>query len=484
MLRAGQAAFKTFLKFYSHLSCLAVYCGGGNNAGDGYVFAKIAKEAGYNVTLYALKTPQDLPAAASHAAMEALAAGIVCLSLKEKRLKETELIVDALLGIGLRDTVKKELAAVIHEINQSALPILALDVPSGLNADTGTVEGVCVNASVTVTFIASKIGLLTSEGPDHSGDVICDALGLQDILKQTLPAAYRLDTRNVFPIFTASRPKNSHKGSFGRVLLIGGEEGMPGAVLLAAQAAARVGAGLVTIATKPAHVNGFYSVLPEALVYGVETAKDLTPLLEKATVCVIGPGLGEAAWADILWESVVESTLPLVVDASALRILARMKQDNIKDKRTRRSNWILTPHPGEAAALLNCSTEEVQSNRYQAIKALQKRYGGYPILKGLGSLISQEDTEPPYLCTAGNPGMASAGMGDVLSGVIAGLIAQGLPLANAAKSGVLVHAAAADLATRLKGERGLLASDLMPNFSLLVNHGALTAFPAFLNGCS
>lgn len=232
---------------------------------------------------------------------------------------------------------------------------------------------------------------------------------------------------------------------------------MPGAAALAAKAALRSGAGSVTVATWPEHVNGIVSLIPEAMVCGIKTKKDLQPLLDKATVCIIGPGLGESSWALDLFLLAITSQLPMVIDASALHLLAQNPQVD--------DNWILTPHPGEASSLLYSTTEVVQSNRFEAAAAIQNQYGGVVVLKGSGTII--QCPENTFVCPKGNPGMASAGMGDVLSGIIAGLCAQGLSLADAAKSGVFIHALAGDSLAENKGEIGLLASDLiqvLPDF--------------------
>lgn len=470
MLRAGEAAFNVFLKFYSHCRSIAVFCGGGNNAGDGYVFARKAREAGFKVSLYALKPADKLPPPAREAAMATVAAGVASSRPPDKLPADVEIIVDALLGIGLREKIREPLSSIISIINNARLPTLALDLPSGLNADTGMIEGVCVKATLTITFIAPKLGLMTAEGPDHSGHVICNDLGLGDLLKEKEPAAFHLNATYIRSIFPVNRAKNSHKGKFGHVLIIGGGEGMPGAVLMAAQAAACTGAGLVTIAVHPQYAASSVSAIPEALVFPAEKPEDLEPLLQKATVCVIGPGLGESNWAKMLWRKVQRSSLPLIIDASALRMLAKdCQQETHYNEFLNRHQWLLTPHPGEAASLLNTSTHEIQSNRLAALLALQKKYGGYIVLKGVGSLISHEANSPPYLCSAGNPGMATGGMGDVLSGILAALVAQGLSLSSASKLGVWIHATAGDEAAKRRGERGLLASDLMPYLTATVN---------------
>lgn len=459
MARAGSSAFSSLSMLYPDVRTIAVFCGSGNNAGDGYVLARIAHEKGYSVLINQYKTIENLPPAAQHAALQAIAVGVPCQCIDEAIDSDAELIVDALLGIGVKGEVHGPLATAINQINDSELPVLALDVPSGLDADTGRVMGVCVRAAATVTFIGYKFGLMTLDGPDHCGEIICHNLQLAKCLATIPPAAFLLD-EGLSGTLLPRRLKNSHKGQFGHVLVIGGGYGMPGSVLMAAHAALRVGAGIVTVATRPEHANQALPLLPEVMIYGVNEAAELLPLIAKATVCIIGPGLGEDEWAKALFTTALASQLPMVIDASALRLLAQNPQHD--------DNWILTPHPGEAASLLKCTTADIQSDRYQAIINLQSLYGGNVILKGVGSLVSTDESEI-YLCNAGNPGMASAGMGDALSGIIAGLVAQGLLLADAAKLAVWLHARAGDLAAAERGERGLLASDLMPYLHRLVN---------------
>ncbi|KTD64378.1 bifunctional ADP-dependent NAD(P)H-hydrate dehydratase/NAD(P)H-hydrate epimerase [Legionella spiritensis] len=460
MARAGLAVFTTIRDVFPSVHSLAVFCGSGNNAGDGYVLARLAHENGYDVTIHQYKKIEDLPDPARHAALEAVSAGVVCQCLDDPLDSDTDLIIDALLGIGLQGMVKEPLLAAINQINDSGLPVLSIDIPSGLDSDTGRMMGACVRASVTITFIGKKLGMFTLDGPDHCGELIADDLQLQAYLTSLIPAARILD--NSLPgDLLKKRPRNSHKGMFGHVLAIGGGFGMPGAIYLAAAAALRVGAGLVTIATRPEHEGFMLANLPEAMVSGIDDVAELLPLLAKATVCLIGPGLGEDEWAVNLFKLVMASQLPMVIDASALHILADNPQHD--------DNWILTPHPGEAAGLLNCTTAEIQQDRLLATTTLQQQFGGNIVLKGAGSLV-QTDKSESYLCAAGNPGMSSPGMGDVLSGVIAGLIAQKLSLSDAARLGVLIHARAADLAALRDGERGLLASDVMPFLRRLANN--------------
>ena len=460
MLRAGSAAFNTLITLYPDVRSIAVFCGGGNNAGDGYVLAKLAHQQGFSVLIHQYKAIEDLPPAAAHAAIAALAAGITSQSLDDVIDSDVELIVDGLLGTGLKGPVHGPIAHAIHLINDSELPVLALDIPSGLDADTGCVLGVCIHATVTTTFIAQKVGLFTMDGPDHCGKVVCHSLQLDSCVATIPPTAYRLDEKLLQGTSIPPRRKNSHKGTYGHVLIIGGGKGMPGSVYLAALAALRVGAGMVTIATLPKHAGKVLPMLPEAMIYGVADVASLLPLLAKATICVIGPGLGENEWAHTLFRATIAAQLPLVIDASALHLLALNPPHD--------DNWVLTPHPGEAAALLACSTAEIQHDRCKSAQLIQQQYGGCVVLKGVGSIVTAEDHDI-HLCTAGNPGMASAGMGDVLSGIIGGLLAQGVSLVDAAKLGVWLHARAADEAVMTQGERGLIASDLMPYLRRQIN---------------
>lgn len=458
MQRAGTSAFNTLIQHFPTIKTVAVFCGGGNNAGDAYILAGLAKEYGLTVFVHQFKNPQELPSPADAAAKEALSSGVISKTLEDAIDSEVELIVDGLLGIGLKGAVRESLACVINQINESGLPVYALDVPSGLEADTGRILGTCIHAQITVTFIAPKFGLYTADGVDVCGKIVCLDLGLQELLADINPAACLLDKRVLSVL--KPKPKNSHKHLFGHVLVIGGGLGMPGAAYLAALAALKTGAGMVSIATRPEHVGGGLTLLPEAMIYAVESAKELSPLLQQASVCIIGPGLGDSTWAKTLFSVAIASQLPLVVDASALHLLAKEpKHDDA---------WVLTPHPGEAASLLTCTAKDVQNDRYQAARAIQRRYGGCVLLKGAGTVINN-GAQTPSLCTAGNPGMASAGMGDVLSGIIAGLLAQGLSLLQATNLGVWLHATAADDAMSACGQRGLLASELMPYLCQRVN---------------
>jgi NAD(P)H-hydrate epimerase len=458
MERAGRAAFETLRAHWPKARRIVLVCGTGNNGGDGFVTARLAHEAGLELCVLQAGEEGALRGDAQ-AAYEALrAAGVEVTPFSAVRLKDAELIVDALFGIGLDREVSGAWREAIRAINHAHKHVLALDVPSGLDADTGAVHGAAVRASVTVSFLALKQGLFTGAAPDHCGKIVLDDLGVpQEIVQRATPAAVRLAAENLPRL--KLRARDSHKGDYGRVLVIGGDHGMAGAARLAGEAAARAGAGLVYVATRTSHASALCAQRPELLCHGVENAEQLQLLLEKVDAVAIGPGLGLSPWAVELFNAVLRTSLPLVVDADALNLLAQHPQT--------RADWILTPHPGEAGRLLNCAGSVIQRDRYYAVRQLRAQYGGVAVLKGAGTLIAAGDGAVS-VCTAGNPSMASAGVGDVLTGVIAGLTVQGITLADAARLGVHLHAQAGDEAAQ-RGERGLLASDLFAPLRMLVN---------------
>lgn len=453
MYRAGKSAFAELRKRWPKARRIIVVCGKGNNAGDGYVVAYLAKIAKLKVKILQLVSYKDLKGAAKNAASKCQKLKIITKPFAKSELTDSDVIVDAILGTGLTGEISGKFRVAIGAINASKLPVLSLDVPSGIDADTGKVLGVAIYAKVTITFIGDKIGLFIGEVRDYCQDIVCNDLSLPKKILQMVPAyAEKLDLKEELKNL-APRKSTAHKGKFGHVLVIGGDYGMGGAVRMAGEAALRVGAGLVTIATKEKNVLVINAACPEIMAYGINTAKQLQLLLKKASVVVIGPGLGQTNWGKRLFDAVLKSKKPLVVDADALNILS--------SRRKCKNNWILTPHPGEAARLLNTETNLIQANRLTALQRIQKVFGGVSVLKGAGSLIAAKG-EKIKVCDAGNPGMASAGMGDILSGMIGGFLAQDLSLFDAAKLGVLVHALAGDAVAAKQGRLGILALDLLP----------------------
>lgn len=454
MRSAGQAAFDVLQQRWPDVHGLSVFCGAGNNAGDGYVVARLGLQAGYSVEVYSVAAVEHLTGDALISYQDFIDAGGKIATFNAG-IKEDTIIVDALLGTGLNRQVSASYAVLIEFINRIKCPVLAIDVPSGLHADTGNVLGCAVKADVTVSFIGLKCGLFTGEAAEYCGDIICSSLQVPESVFLRLIEAASLFSKTVL----AARPRNAHKGDFGHVLLVGGNLGFSGAIRLAGEAALRSGAGLVSIASRVEHAGFLNMGRPELMCHGVENQTQLQALLHKASVVVIGPGLGQDTWAQTLLTAVLASDKACVVDADALNLLAKQQ--------VFRENWILTPHPGEAARLLGLSTREIAVDRFAAVKSLQMRYGGVALLKGAGSLIA--DRQSIFVSTTGNPGMASGGMGDVLAGMIGGLVAQGLSLIQATKLAVYVHGEAADCAAAENGERGMLASDLLTKIRELLN---------------
>ena len=463
MTRAGEAALSALRAEWPRALRLLIVCGYGNNAGDGYVLARLAIAARLQVEVVALGRPEQLPAAAQQAWQDFMAAGGSVRSWNPELLRDVEIVVDALLGTGLSRPLDATLQAVVESINTSGVPVFALDVPTGLDADSGAVLGKAIRAHRTICFVGLKQGFYLGSGPDHVGKLLFDDLAIPAAVAARIGAvATRLDSR-IVQAALPRRSRTAHKGQQGHVLIVGGGLGMPGAVRLTGEACLRAGAGLVTVATRPEHVSALIAGRPELMCRGVLSADELRPMLMAADVVAIGPGLGQDAWARELFAAVMATDKPLIVDADALNLLASQP--------IARGNWVLTPHPGEAARLLSSSTAAIQAARMQTLKDLLQHYSGTVVLKGAGTLVASAD-QLPALCDRGNPGMAAPGMGDVLTGIIAGIAAQqsdvsaGLP--RAAQAGVYVHAVAGDMAAR-HGERGLLASDLFAHLPTCVN---------------
>lgn len=461
MQRAGAAAFAALRRRWPRARYIGVLCGTGNNGGDGFVLARLAKLAGLQVSVWQVGEVGRATGAALTVREEMAAVGLVAEAFVGQDLSPCDVLVDALLGTGLSGEVRGISRAAIEAINAAGAGdagVLALDIPSGLHSDTGQILGVAVCADVCMTFIGLKLGLFTGQGPDCCGELLFDDLDVPlSAYQGMIPAVTRLAAPTA-GAYLSPRRSGSHKGDFGHVLIVGGDHGMAGAARLAGEAALRCGAGLVSLATRAEHTAGITAARPELMCHGVSDALSLKPLLRRASILAIGPGLGQGNWGRALLGTALASELPLVVDADALNLLAV--------EPVQRAQWILTPHPGEAARLLGMTTAEVQADRVSAVIALQREYGGVVVLKGAGTLMVDRDGEVS-LCDAGNPGMASGGMGDVLTGVIAALLAQGLDAYEAAQLGVSLHATAADHAAET-GQRGLLASDLLPHLRELV----------------
>jgi NAD(P)H-hydrate epimerase len=460
MRRAAAAAWTAAHDRWPLLCSVSVICGAGNNGGDGYEIARLAHAAGCAVRVCATseRAPQGDAAIARVAWLEV--GRIEPLPPAGSDFFKAELLVDAIFGTGLARPPQGAEAVAIEAINAARAGgalVLAADLPSGLQADTGAELGRSVRADLTVTFIGRKLGLHTGQGPARTGPVLFDRLGVPDAIYQGLPPQAALLDAQDLRRWLPRRPRTAHKGDNGHVLLVGGDAGTIGAALLAARAALRTGAGLVSVATRAAHAALLAAAQPELMSRGVETEGELQALIERADVVAIGPGLGQHDWGRMACAAVFASGKPLVVDADALNLLAQQPRRN--------DRWVLTPHPGEAGRLLGVGTAQVQADRAAAARELRRRYGGAVLLKGAGTLVQGEALG---LCPYGNPGMGVGGMGDALTGIIAALIGQGLEPEAAAQAGALVHALAGDRAAG-DGERGLTPSDLIEALRAVVN---------------
>lgn len=448
MQRAAQAAWRALRRRWPQVRKLCVLAGPGNNGGDGYLLAAIARRAGWDVQVYSLADPARLRDAAAQAYAEACAQGVQMQPWHAEAVLDG-LLVDAMLGTGLAGELREPYASAVARINASGLPCLALDIPSGLCADTGRLWGAAVRADLTVTFIALKLGLFTGAGPDQVGELCFADLQADAALCAAAPAmAQRLTAGNLQRL--PARPRTTHKGRCGRLLVVGGERGYGGAALLAAQSGLRGGAGMVSLATREEHVAGALARCPELMVRGLLSSGQLLALLPGHDVLVVGPGLGQGAWGRSLLTAAAQFEGAQVWDADALNLLAAGRVQI-------RAGAVLTPHPGEAARLLGCSLAEVQDDRPAAALRLAQRYQAVVVLKGAGSLVT--DGHTLRLCEHGHPAMAGPGLGDVLAGLIGALLAQGLAALPASELAVWLHARAGE---RLgQAGRGLLASELV-----------------------
>lgn len=467
MKRAGRALFKLCRERWPTRESYLVFCGAGNNAGDGYVFAALAAQKKLAVKVVALREPSALQGDAQLAYEYALRESVEIIPWHQHFVssfsEQHTVVVDALLGTGAVDEPRGDFAEAIDWLNQYGSVVAAADIPSGLNADTGA-AGCAVLADLTLSFVGRKRGLYTGKGPALAGELYFDDLDIPpSVYQKVIPSVTQVGLEQ-FVSQLEKRPADAHKGLFGHVMIVGGDHGYGGAVAMAAEAALYGGAGLVSVATQPAHLNSLLARAPELMVNGVASGQALSPLLDRPTVIVIGPGLGQSAWSEQLLQKVLATELPLVMDADALNILAK---GSVKSAGLFRQNWVLTPHPGEAARLLGVANNAVQVNRFAAVEQIQRRYGGVAVLKGAGTLVASSHST--VLAKVGNPGMAAAGMGDVLAGLCGALLAQHFAPELAAATAVCVHGGAGDKAAENFGERGLRATELLPHIRRIMN---------------
>lgn len=448
MQRAAHAIWRALRREWPEAGAVTVLAGHGNNAGDGYLVAALARRAGWQVQVLAVSELQRLQGDAALAYEEACAAGVEIL-MWHADAEPRGVLVDALLGTGLAGEVREPYAAAIDWINRSGQPVLGVDIPSGICADSGQVLGRAVTAQLTVTLIGLKVGLFVGQALDHIGRLVFDDLRANSDMVASQPFMAQRLAGAALPR-VAPRQPTIHKGQLGHLLVVGGDQGTGGAALLSAQSALRGGAGMVSLATRAEHIGAAQARLPEVMSLAVASANQLHALADKISVWVVGPGLGQGAWGRSLLSAAAAAGGVQVWDADALNLLAA---DNVRIA----PGSVITPHPGEAARLLGISTAELQADRPAAARALARRYDVVCVLKGAGTLVA-DPTGRLLVCDHGDPVMAGAGLGDVLAGLIGALIAQGCSAWQAAALGVWVHACAGESLAH-KGN-GLAASDL------------------------
>jgi len=465
MQRAARAALAVLQRHWPQAQRLSIYCGGGSNGGDGYLLAKLACERGLQVTLIEMATGDRLRNDAALARAAALSAGIEpCLfsvQTLQAQHERADVVVDALLGTGLNGVLRADYAAAIAKINCADRPVLALDIPSGLCSDTGRLCGeVAVQATATVTFVGLKLGLFTAAAVDYIGRLSCHDLALGPALSDSISPSATLCQLDELTAAIPRRHRSGNKNQHGHLLIIGGDHGMGGAPLLAAQAALRCGVGLVTVATRASQVAAILSRQPEVMALPCEQAEDLTAALARATAVVVGPGLGKSAWGQQLLQCLKVQSLPILLDADALNL-------SLDPHFLPQHAAVITPHSGEAARLLGSTAEQIDADRLASAAALHQYSDAVAVLKGAGTVIASG--EGAQLCPYGNAAMATAGMGDVLSGVIGAYLAQGVCANRAAALGVSLHAAAADAAVAESGLYGFASSDMPAALRRLIN---------------
>lgn len=458
MERAGEGVYKQWQPF--NACHTLIVAGNGNNAGDAYITARLIKQAGKKVTLCSADTDKALQGDAHKAQQLWLESGGQVNEFTDELLNSCDCVIDGLLGTGLNTNVRERYSTIIKAINTSGKPVLSIDIPSGIDANTGAILGEAIEATKTITFVGIKQGLTTGTGKQYCGQLILDDLGVSnEFTKLATPTAELVNIDSFEPL--GERALNSHKGNHGKLLCVGGNEGTAGAIRLSSEAALRAGAGMVKVYTHPRSIMPVSIGRPELMV----TSDNLNKALKWASCVVLGPGLGQNEWAQQTFDEVMhycqENNTPLVIDADALNLLAK----NASSYTLQQS--VLTPHPGEASRLLSTHTADIEANRFASVRMCARRYNTTCILKGAGSLI--DNAKNTWVCENGNAALAVGGSGDVLTGIIGALLAQGLSIDEASRYGVTLHARAGEIAAREQGQRGMLPSDLFQIVRSLIN---------------
>eukprot|EP00055_Hartaetosiga_balthica_P015284 m.89007 g.89007 ORF g.89007 m.89007 type:complete len:590 (+) comp8822_c4_seq6:109-1878(+) len=474
MSTAGKSVFNVVCKMLDKEQTpgsLTVLAGKGNNGGDGYVVATHAlKSPNFfsKVTVAQIGDPANLKGDAATARDNYFKAGGEVVIVKDESFTidpETDIIVDALFGTGLDRNIRSGPFTIAMEqarrTRELGAQIVSVDIPSGLHGDTGKVMGVAVTADATVTFIGLKQGLFTGDAADHVGKLHFASLSVQEEFRSLVPCTTQLVTYPlIMGVFKKQRSLTSHKTKHGKIVVIGGDKGFPGAIRMTAEACLRAGSGLVKVLTHPSSVVPVLSGRPELMVVGIEKERNVDVDLKWCNAFAVGPGIDdvEGILKIVGHDCVSRTDVPFVVDAGALELLQRGEHID---------NRIITPHPGEAGRLLNKSTLEVENDRFASAKELHDMFGGVILLKGAGTIIT--DGIQTKIVYGSNPALAVGGSGDTLTGLIVSLLGQGLSPLDAAVVGACLALEAANVYSLKHGEVGVLASDLLPVIRNLVN---------------
>lgn len=479
MERAGAAAFEQLLKSWPNAKHILVLCGKGNNGGDGFILARLAHQKNIKTSVLLMGSIDELKGDAllAYQAMTSAGVSLAADNIGHNKKRQDlaviknftgEVVVDALFGIGFKGRLSSDLQDLVDGVNHHVAKVISIDVPSGLCATTGQAQGETIAlkaiiADVTVTFIVYKQGLLTGQAANFVGKLVLAPLVINNEFTKQIKSNTNY-SQLTLPLDLPKRLSASHKGDSGLLLMVGGGLGMPGAIRLASEAALRCGAGLVSVCCHQQNQALVTNGRPELMLAPSTSELLINSIqLSKAKGYLIGPGLGHNNEAESLFELLCkisrESNKFMVVDADALTLLSESKKYY--------DNWVLTPHPKEAATLLHCDVTTIEADRFAAVREIANQYGGICLLKGAGTLIS--DGKRVFINNSGNAGMASGGMGDVLSGVVSALVLQSNSIFSATCLAAYIHGAAADIIASKNGQRGLLASDLFIPLQQILN---------------
>ncbi len=471
MENAGRAIADLIRQNFDLYTHILIFCGKGNNGGDGFVVARYLSNADYPVTIYLAADKSDLKGDAllNYKIVEKLDIPILFIKSVDDlpEIYEDEVIVDGLLGTGISGDVKGLYSDVIDWINESGLPVVSVDCPSGLNCDKGSVGSVCIQADFTVTMGEIKQGLLLPPGSQYVGELSVADIGFPAILSSSESYnTYILDRESIASLLP-ERPQQGHKGDFGKVFLLAGSKGLTGAAALASLASLRSGAGLSVLGIPESLNHILEDKLTEVMTKPLPDTEDgslslnaqneINDFLSWADVLAIGPGLSLHPETSELVRALIPNLKhPTVLDADGINAF----QGHVDILKSGSFSGVLTPHPGELSGIINHSIEAILENRIDIVRETSQKFGCVLVLKGAPTIIGTPEGNI-YINTTGNSGMGTAGSGDVLTGMIAGLLAQGLPVNDAALCGVYVHGLAGDIAAEVVGERSMIASDLI-----------------------